>query len=98
MARPSARSVMGALMKRAGTRHALPCTDCPTRRSASTRGAPGQARVGALGVVIGDPLANATPQLGTRLEGAEVDAVILRGSPEPLDEDVVHLRPPGGPC
>ena len=47
-----------------------------------------------LGVVIGDPPAKASLQFGTGLEGMEVDALVLQGSPEPLDEDVVHPPAP----
>ena len=47
-----------------------------------------------LGVVIGDPPAKASPQLGTGLEGMEVDALVLQGAPESLDEDIVHPPAP----
>ena len=47
-----------------------------------------------LGVVIGDPPAKASPQLGTGLEGMAVDALVLQGAPESLDEDIVHPPAP----
>ena len=43
-----------------------------------------------LGVVIGDPPAKTSPQLRSGLEGVEIDALVLQGAPEPLDEDIVH--------
>jgi hypothetical protein len=38
--------------------------------------------------------AKASSQLGTGLEGMEVDALVLQGAPEPLDEDIVHPAAP----
>ena len=54
------------------------------------RGSPGKARVRALGVVIGDPPAKASPELRAGLEGMEIDALVLQGSPEAFDEYIVH--------
>ena len=50
-------------------------------------------RVRTLGVVIGDPLAKASPQLRASLEGMEIDALIFQRAPEAFDEDVVHPPP-----
>ena len=50
------------------------------------RGSPGQARVRTLGVVIGNPPAKASPQLGAGLEGMEIDALVLQGSPKAFDD------------
>ena len=58
------------------------------------RGSPGQARVRTLGVIIGNPPAKASPQLGAGLEGMEIDALVLQGSPKAFDEDIVHPPAP----
>ena len=58
------------------------------------RGSPGKARGRTLGVVIGDPAAEASPQIRAGLEGMEIDALILQRAPEPLDEDIVHPPAP----
>ena len=47
-----------------------------------------------LGVVIGDPAAKASPELRAGLEGMEIDALVLQGSPKAFDEDVVHPSTP----
>lgn len=56
------------------------------------RGFPGQARVRTLGVVIGDPPAKVSPQLRAGLAGLEINTLVLQGSPEAFDEDVVHPK------
>ena len=48
-----------------------------------------------LGVVIGDPAPKASFQLRSGLEGVEIAAFVLQGSPKAFDEDVVH--PPAPP-
>src|SRR3546814_8960883 len=58
------------------------------------RSLPGQARVRSLGVVIGDPPAEASPELRVGLEGVEIGAFIFQRPPEPLNEDIVHPAAP----
>ncbi len=43
--------------------------------------------------VEGDPSANAGLDLRTGVPGVGVDALMLQGLPEPLDEDVVEAAP-----
>ena len=43
--------------------------------------------------VEGDPSANADLDLRTGVPGVGVDALMLQGLPEPLDEDVVEAAP-----
>ena len=49
--------------------------------------------VRALVVVKGDPAPDADPSLRSRFPGVQIDAFILQGSPQPLDEDVVETGP-----
>src|SRR3546814_8067638 len=58
------------------------------------RSLPGQARVRSVGVVIGDPPAEASPELRVGLEGVEIGAFIFQRPPEPLNEDIVHPAAP----
>ena len=44
----------------------------------------------ARGVVVADPATDPGSCLAARLEGIEEDALVFEGSPQPLDEDVVH--------
>ncbi len=47
----------------------------------------------AIVVVESDPATDASPCLRTSLPGVQVDAFILQGPPQPLDEDVVETTP-----
>lgn len=51
---------------------------------------PCHGRVRPLGVVIGDPPREASPQLGTGLRDVQVDAFVFDRAPQPLNEDIVH--------
>ena len=46
--------------------------------------------VRALVVVEGDPAPDADPSLRPRFPGVQIDAFILEGPPQALDEDVVE--------
>jgi hypothetical protein len=47
----------------------------------------------AMVVVEGDPAPDASPGLRPSLPGVQIDAFILQGPPEALDEDVVEAAP-----
>ena len=49
--------------------------------------------VRALVVVEGDPTSDADPSLRPGFPGVQIDAFILQGPPETLDEDVVDTAP-----
>ena len=49
--------------------------------------------VGSLVVIEGDPAPDASPGLRACLPGVQVDAFILQGPPQALDEDVVEAAP-----
>lgn len=49
--------------------------------------------VGTLMVVEGDPSASPGLRLRACLPGVQIDALILQGPPEPLDEDVIETVP-----
>ena len=52
--------------------------------------------VWAMVVVEGDPATDASPRLRAGLPGVLVDAFILQGPPETLDENVVEAAPLSG--
>ena len=49
--------------------------------------------VGALVVVEADPAPDADPSLRSGFPGVQIDAFILQGPPQTLDEDVVDAAP-----
>ena len=49
--------------------------------------------VRALMVVEGDPAPDADPRLRSSFPSVQIDAFILQGPPQPLDEDVVDAAP-----
>jgi len=46
--------------------------------------------MGPMVVIVGEPAPEARPQFAAGLEGGEIHALVLHGSPQPFNEDVIH--------